>query len=372
MKKFDPKEPYNDLPLLPPIVELETKTILRKVASARAALAEMKGMGEIIPNQAMLVNSLTLCEAKDSSEIENIVTTRDELFIAFATQHKNISPQIKEVLNYRSGLWHGYNLIKEKGFMSVNVIIDLHEKIINNDAGIRKFPGTALKNSRTGEIVYTPPTGEINIKKKLSNLETYINIDDDVIDALIKMAIIHYQFESIHPFYDGNGRVGRIINILYLVMKGLLDIPILYLSSYIIKRKPDYYKLLSEVRFDDRGWEKWILFLLDGVEQTAKQTSLLIKEIKKLLDETIEKVKSELPSIYSKELVETLFEHPYCKVSFLVEKGLYERRTAMKNLNHLEKIGILRSIKRGKQKLFLNTTLFELFKDETFTSTIDN
>ena len=216
MKTFNPHEPFNVLPLLPPKVDLETKTILRKVASARAALAEMKGMGEIIPNQAMLINSLTLREAKDSSEIENIVTTQDELFIAFATQQKSINPQIKEVLNYQSGLWHGYNLIKKKGFMSVNVIIDIHEKIINNNAGIRKTPGTALKNAWTGEIIYTPPVGEDVIKDKLRNLETYINVDDDEIDALIKMAVIHYQFESIHPFYDGNGRTGRIINILYL------------------------------------------------------------------------------------------------------------------------------------------------------------
>ena len=287
-----------------------------------------------------------------------------ELFIAFASQHKNISPQIKEVLNYRLGLWYGNNLVKEKGFMSINVIIDLHEKIMNSKAGIRKVPGTALKNSRTGTIVYTPPSGEDILMEKLSNLETFINVDHDEMDVLIKMAIIHYQFESIHPFYDGNGRAGRIINILYLVMKDLLDIPILYLSSYIIKRKPVYYKLLSEVRKDERGWEKWILFVLDGVEQTSKQTSILIKEIRKLLNDTIEKVKSELPSIYSKELVETLFEQPYCKVSFLVEKGLYERRTAMKNLNQLEQIGILRSIKRGKQKLFLNTSLFNLLKEE--------
>lgn len=364
MKKFNPYEPFNVLPLVPPKVDLETKTILRKVTSARAALAEMKGMGEIIPNQAMLINSLTLREAKDSSEIENIVTTQDELFIAFATQQKSINSQIKEVLNYRSGLWHGYNLIREKGFMSVNVINDIHEKILNNNAGIRKTPGTALKNAWTGEIIYTPPVGEDVIKDKLRNLETYINVDDYEIDALIKMAVIHYQFESIHPFYDGNGRTGRIINILYLVMKELLDIPILYLSSYIIRRKQDYYKLLSGVRSSDKGWEKWILFLLDGVEQTAKQTSILIKGIKNMLDLSIEKVKTELPAIYSKELVETLFEQPYCKVSFLVDKGLYERRTAMKNLNQLEQIGILRSIKRGRQKLFLNTGLYDLLKEE--------
>ena len=210
MEEFNPKEPYNNLPLLPPQVELETKVILRKVAAARAALAEMKGMGEIIPNQSMLVNSLTLREAKDSSEIENIVTTQDELFIAFATQHKNITPQVKEVLNYRNGLWHGYKLIKEKGFITTNVIIDIHRRLIENDAGIRKVPGTALKNAKTGETIYTPPSGADVISKKLSNLETYINVDEDEVDPLIKMAIIHYQFESIHPFYDGNGRTGRI------------------------------------------------------------------------------------------------------------------------------------------------------------------
>jgi Fic family protein len=240
----------------------------------------------------------------------------------------------------------------------------MHRKLVENDAGIRSVPGTVLKNAKTEEIIYTPPSGLEVIRKKLSNLETYINVDDDEIDPLIKMAIIHYQFESIHPFYDGNGRAGRIINILYLVMKGLMDIPILYLSSYIIKEKTDYYKLLSAVRLDDTGWEKWVLYLLEGVEQTAKQTSKLIKEIKQELDKTVEKVKSEFPTIYTKELVETIFEQPYCKVSFLVEKGLYERKTAMKRLTQLEEIGVLKSIKRGKQKLFLNTGLFELLKEE--------
>ncbi|KKK56907.1 hypothetical protein LCGC14_3059820, partial [marine sediment metagenome] len=238
--------PYNTLPKLPPKLDLETKRIMRKLTRSRAALAEMKGMGAIIPNPAMLINTLTMREAKDSSEIENIVTTQDQLYIAFATQRKNINSQIKEVLNYREALWFGYNLINKREILTTNDITRIQQIIIENNAGIRTQPGTQLKNAATGEVMYTPPEGEDVIRELLKNLENYINLDDNELDPLIKMSVIHYQFESIHPFYDGNGRTGRIINILYLVMKGLLDLPILYLSSYIIKEKKDYYRLLKE------------------------------------------------------------------------------------------------------------------------------
>jgi Fic family protein len=359
MDKINPNIPYNNLPKLPPGTDLETKPIMRKLANARAALAEMKGMGEIIPNQSMLINALTMREAKDSSEIENIVTTQDELYIAFATQQKGINSQIKEVLNYREALWFGFNLIKKRGILTTNDITSIQAKIIENNAGIRTQTGTQLKNAVTGHVIFTPPEGEEVIRLLLKNLEEYLNIDDDGIDPLIKMGVIHYQFESIHPYYDGNGRTGRIINILYLVMKGLLDIPILYLSSYIIKEKKDYYRLLSEIR-DMNNWEEWILYILKGVEETAKQTTALIKKIKDLLEETIEKVKTDLPSIYSKELIETIFEQPYCKVSSLVNKDLYERRTAMKYLRELERIDVLKSVPRGNQVLFLNVKLYDL------------
>ena len=352
--------PYNNLPPLPPETEIETIQVLKKVAKARAALAEMKGMGAAIPNQAMLINSLTLREAKDSSAIENIITTQDELYIAFATQRKDIAPQVKEVLNYREALWYGHKLIKEQEMITTNYLCEIQKIIIANNAGIRTQPGTVLKNNITGEIIYTPPTGEDVIRKMLQQLETYINTDNDM-DPLVKMALVHYQFESIHPFYDGNGRTGRILNILYLVLKGLLDTPLLYLSSYIIKKKKDYYDLLSKVRHD-KNWEEWIKFIFTGVEETAKETAVLIYTIKSLLDKTVKDIKEEAPEVYSKELVEILFEHPYCKVSFIVDKGLYERRTAMKYLRVLEQKGFLTSTKRGKQVLFINTALYDLLK----------
>ena len=352
--------PYNNLPPLPPATEIETIPVLKKVTKARAALAEMKGMGATIPNQAMLINGLTLREAKDSSAIENIITTQDELYIAFATQRKDIDPQIKEVLNYREALWHGYKLIMEKEMITTNYLCEIQKIIIANNAGIRAQPGTVLKNTVTEEIIYTPPTGEDVIRKMLQQLETFINADDDM-DPLIKMALIHYQFESNHPFYDGNGRTGRILNILYLVLKGLLDTPLLYLSSYIIKKKQDYYNLLSKVRYKE-NWEEWINFILTGVEETAKETALLINNIKALLDKTIKDIKEQAPEVYSKEMVEILFEHPYCKASFIVDKGLYERRTAMKYLKVLEQKGFLRSMKRGKQVLFINIALYDLLK----------
>ena len=365
MAMHDPAIPYNILPELPPKFDLETKRIMRKLAETRAALAEMKGMGAIIPNQAMLINTLTMREAKDSSEIENIVTTQDALFIALAAQLKNINPQIYEVLNYREALWSGYRLIKKRGILTSNDITKIQQKIIENNAGIRTQPGTQLKNAASGEVIYTPPEGEDLIRKLLKNLEVYINLDDKGIDPLIKMAVIHYQFESIHPYYDGNGRTGRIINILYLVMKGLLDIPILYLSSYIIKEKEDYYKLLSEIRYKN-SWEDWIYYILNGIEETANQTTILIRKIKILLEETIDKIKNELPSVYSKDLVETIFEQPYCRVASIVEKGLFERRTAMKYLRELERIGILKAVPRGNQILFLNVRLYDLLKQDSF------
>ena len=361
MIKINPEIPNNNLPKLPPKYDLETRYIMRKLARARAALAEMKGMGSIIPNPSMLINTLTLREAKDSSEIENIITTQDDLFIAFATQQKGLNLQIKEVLNYREALWHGYNQVKTKKILTVNDISSIQQIIIGNNAGIRVQPGTQLKNAVTGEVVYTPPQGREIIQKMLKNLEDYINIDQDGLDPLIKLAVIHYQFESIHPFYDGNGRTGRIINILYLVMKGLLDMPILYLSSYLIREKLDYYRLLREVR-DTGNWENWVYYILEAIEQTAIHTTHLIRKIKELLDSTIEKIRTELPGIYSKDLVETVFEQPYCRVASIVKKGLYERRTAMKYLRELERIGVLASVPKGNQVLFLNQSLYDLLK----------
>lgn len=361
MKDINPNIPYNDLPLLPLKRNFESKEILLKLINTRSAISEIKGLSEVLPNPAILINTITLQEAKDSSEIENIVTTHDELYMAFSTKDKELNPQIKEVLNYREALWFGYNKMKKQGFLTINNIISIQRIIIENDAGIRNTKGTALKNIKTGKIIYTPPNDEEYIKKLLTNLEKYINNNKNDIDPLIKMAIIHYQFEAIHPFYDGNGRTGRILNILYLMLKDLLNLPILYLSSYIIKEKSKYYKLLSEIRTKN-NWEGWILFILDIIEKTAKETISLIKDIRIAFHDTVKIMKKDFISIYSKDLVETLFESLYCKSAFIVEKGLYERKTAMKHLESLEKAGILKSIIKGRQKLFLNIRLNEILK----------
>ena len=359
---FDPNKPFNDLPLLPPKHNLETIKVLRKAVDANKALAELKGLGTTIPNQSMLINSLTLLEAKDSSEIENIITTHDELFKAFSIQSKKIDPSLKEVLNYREALWTGYNRITEKGLITTNIICEIQELLLNTTAGIRTLSGTVFKNDRTGKRIYTPPEGERLIREKLANMEQYINSDLDELDSLIKMAVIHYQFEAIHPYYDGNGRTGRILNVLYLIYKKLLNLPVLYLSSYIIKHKGKYYKSLIEVT-SKKEWENWILFILEAVEQTSLDTIERIKNIRTLLERTTEKVKSGLPKIYSKELIEVIFHRPYCKISHIVDAGIVARRAASEYLKQLEKIGILVSRKAGRDVLFINTELCRLLEN---------
>ena len=359
---FNPKKPYNDLPLLPPKADIETKAILKKAISANRALAELKGASRLLPNQNILINTLALEEARDSSAIENIVTTRDKLFRALATDPRKIDSTTKEVLNYRKALWLGFNKVQKKGFISTNIITDIQKELISNNAGIRKLPGTVLENELTGEIIYTPPLGESVIRSLLKNLEDFINSNLGG-DPLIKMAILHYQFESIHPFYDGNGRTGRIINVLYLAMNNLIDLPILYLSGYIIKNKNKYYRYLREVTYK-QNWEEWILYMLDAVEVTAIETTQKVNKIKTLLDETIEQAKVKLPKIYSKELIELLFHQVYCNINFLVENKIALRKTASKYLNALVAIDILKPEKIGKEVIFLNLKLYKLFKDK--------
>lgn len=363
MKKdtHKPEKPYNNLPLLPPAVSLTTKVFNRTIA-ANKALAELKGLGGLIPNQAILLNSLTLKEAKDSSGIENIVTTQDELYKAFSTENLQLDPAVKEVLNYREALWHGYQLVKKKQLITCRDITKIQETLIGNNAGVRKQPGTALRNARTGEVIYTPPFGAAIIENLLQNLEEYINEEETEVDPLIKLAIIHYQFESIHPFYDGNGRTGRILNVLYLILHGLLDLPILYLSSYIIKHKKKYYEGLQEVRLKN-DWEDWILYMLDSVEQTSKDTIRLIKTIKTSLDETIDVVKKKNPKIYSKELVEALFNQPYCRISLLEERLQISRFTASKYLKELEESGLLKGEKAGRDVLYINLPLYAILQE---------
>ena len=346
----------NNLPLE---IDIETKAILKKSILANKALAKLNGVAKIIPNQAILINSLILQEAKDSSEIENIITTHDELYQS-SLDILNISHATKEVQSYSRALLKGFDLVRETSLLLTRHIVDIQQELEGNVAGIRKQAGTVLKNQATGEVIHTPPQEESTIRKLLDNLEQYINTNDGI-DPLIKMAIIHYQFETIHPFYDGNGRTGRIINILYLVLNELLDLPILYLSSYIIKHKADYYRLLQEVRTKG-SWEEWIIYMLEGIEQTATKQVQLINDIKELMDKTKEKLKSELPKIYSKDLLEVLFIHPYTKIDMLVDNLELHRDTASKHLKAMEKIGILNSVQIKNTRFYVNVKLFELLQ----------
>ena len=356
---FDPTVPYNDLPPLPPHAELETKVVLKKVASAGRSLAELKGLGATIPNQSILVNSLVLREAKASSEIENVVTTNDALFRAFTASSSQIDPATKEVLQYRTALWEGFKELRKRGLMTTNLFIKMVQTIVQNQAGIRVLPGTVIRNTKTRETLYTPPLGEGVIREKLKNLEDYIHGMDET-DPLTKLAVIHYQFEAIHPFSDGNGRTGRIINSLYLVYKELLDLPVLYLSKHIIAKKSEYYTLLRAVTSEGE-WENWTLYMLDAIETTAADTRDTIVAIRNLMVQTVESGKKNLPSrVYSRELIELLFHQPYTKAQMLVDAGIAERKTAAVYLRELEKIGILRSKRVGKEVLFLNVKLFRL------------
>lgn len=352
MKEFIPIK-------LPLQKDIETKEILKKSILANSALAELKGVSNIIPNSNILINSLALQEAKDSSEIENIITTHDELYIA-NLDIKNISHSAKEVQNYKNALLKGFGLVKENKLLLKRNIVEIQKELEQNDAGIRRQSGTNLKNAKTGEVIFTPPQSFEDIEELLINLEKYINEPNDI-DPLVNMAIIHFQFETIHPFYDGNGRTGRIINILYLILNNLLDIPILYLSNYIIKHKADYYRLLQEVRTKD-NWNEWIMYILDGVEQTSKETVLLVNDISALMKKTKHEIQEKLPKIYSKDLIEILFSHPYTKIDFLVDELGLTRQTASKYLKELENIGILESIQIKNSKFYINLELFARLK----------
>ncbi|MTB53407.1 Fic family protein [Lewinella sp. W8] len=358
------KTPYQ-LPYLPPATEkIQTIATLKKATSATFAIAELKGIAETIPSQQMLVNAIILKEAKDSSEIENIITSTDELYEALATKDSTVRPQTKEVVNYRRSIMLGFEIFKVQGFLRVNDIVNIQKDLINNDAGIRSTPGTVLKNDATGEVVYTPPQDKIEIENLLSNFIKYYNDKSlrDGVPDLIWLAVLHFQFESIHPFYDGNGRTGRILNILFLIMNGMIDIPILYLSSHIIQNKPEYYRLLNQVNKTGE-WEEWILFMLDAVEKTAIETKRQILAIRSQLKEKIALIKSRLPKIYSRELVELIFEQPYSKIEYVVNKLGVERKAASRYLRQLEEVGVLKSKRVGRETIYINVDLFLLLKE---------
>ncbi len=345
----------------PPNIEnLETRRVLKKIAEAHRYLAELKGTAASIPNEAILINTLTLQEAKDSSEVENIVTTHDELYRANLFGAAANNPAAKEVQDYAFALREAFQIVRQQKIIRLSDILQVQQRIEKNNAGLRKLPGTTLKNSKTGEVVFTPPQHPEVIAELMNNLIEYINDDDQCeADQLVKMAIIHHQFETIHPFYDGNGRTGRILNILYLVSKGLLNLPVLYLSRYIIHHKAAYYEQLQQVR-DHGDWEPWLLYVLQGVIDTARHTIGLIEEIKALISRYKHRMRDELPKIYRQELLNNLFNHPYTKIEFVVTDLSVSRVTATRYLEELVKAGFVRKHKIGRSNYYVNDPLCKL------------
>lgn len=355
------------IPTLPLPYDLETKEVLKQVNKANRKLAELKGVAQTIPNERILISSLTLQEAKDSSAVENIVTTQDDLYRAgLDTSYQFINAATKEVLFYREAINEGFRMVRNKDILTLNDIKRVQEILEQNSAGFRTTPGTQLKRENDGAIVYTPPQDGQEIIGFMANLEQFINDGEmSQLDPLIKMAIIHHQFESIHPFYDGNGRTGRIINILYLVISGLLDLPILYLSRYITRNKGEYYHLIQAIRDKNTDnaaeWVAWILFMLKGVETTAEDTILLVKNIGSLMAEYKGIIRPDFGSKYNHELLNGLFYHPYTKIDHVVHNMQVSRQTAAKYLDRIVALGLLRKEKMGKENYYINTKPMNLF-----------
>ena len=361
MTNFKKEIPFNDLPLLPPRVELETKKVLVKTISASRALAQLNGTMINLPNPRLFLDTIHLQEAKASSEIENIITTNDDLYKSVVADKKYENPATKEVLSYKDALWSGLERLESRPFITTNLCIEIVQCIKQNTAGIRVTPGTTLANTK-GEVIYTPPTGETIIREKLANLETFIN-QDDTLDPLIKMALMHYQFEAIHPFADGNGRTGRILLLLYLKMERLLDIPAIYISEYIIKNKIEYYNKLRNVT-ENKDWEGFILYMLDMIENTANKSLIRLEKVISLMERMAKEIKTDLPKVYSKDLIEIIFKLPYTKRKFLIDSGLGTPKTVGNYLILLEEKGYLRSVKVGKEKLYLNHKLMEILEND--------
>jgi Fic family protein len=365
MPAFDPLRPYNTLPLLPPPgVDLETKTILKRCVGARTALAELRLAGQLIPDQTVLINAVPLLEAKDSSEIENIVTTNDALFREASLNDGESDPATKEALQYRAALYHGLDAIRARP-ISTNIAVEICRILKGTHLDIRRTPGTTLKNSFTGEVIYTPPEGADHLRDLLGNWEQFLNTEPEL-DPLIKMAVLHYQFEAIHPFIDGNGRTGRILNILGLVQDRLLDLPTLYLSRHILRTKADYYRLLLGVTA--RGeWEPWILYILKATETTSVWTTAKIRAVRSLIDATIAHVRAGAPKIYTRELVDVIFLKPYCRISDLVERDIAKRQAASTYLKALAELGVLGEEKVGRDKVFIHRKYLDLLASDGHT-----
>lgn len=361
---FDKTIPYNDLPALPPARDLETKAILLKTISASRALAQLNGAIRNLPNPTLFIDTIHLQEAKASSAIENIITTNDDLYQALIADKKFESPETKEVLRYKEALWLGLERLKIKPFFTTNLCIELVNTIKGNTAGIRTLPGTTLTNPK-GEVVYNPPSGEEVIRVKMAAWEKFIN-EDESFDPLIKLALLHYQFEAIHPFPDGNGRTGRILLLMYLKLTGLLSTPAIYLSEYIIQNKNAYYRCLRGVT-EKEDWERFILYMLEMVEVTAIHGLNRLEQIARLIETTAENLREKLPKVYSKDLVEILFKLPYTKRQSLIDVGLGNPKTVGNYLSALEKEGFLTSKKVGKEKLYINVALMKILENSALT-----
>lgn len=345
---------------MPPAADLETKPILKRCIAARAALAELKRAAELIPNQSILINTLPLLEAQASSEIEQIVTTTDRLF-RFRDEDEQADPATKEALRYSHSLLEGFRTLARRP-LNTRTAEEVCSQIKGVEMRVRRVPGTALaKNS--GEIVYTPPVGEEMLRSQLANWERFLHDERDL-DPLIRMAVGHYQFEAIHPFTDGNGRTGRVLNSLFLIQEGLLTLPILYLSRYIIRHRSDYYRHLRDVTRDD-AWEPWVLYLLTGVEETSRWTTAKIDAIQKLAGKTADYVRETLPKLYRHELIELIFELPYCRIQNVVDAHLAERRAASRYLRQLAEAGVLQETTAGREKLFLHPRLLKLLTQDS-------
>jgi Fic family protein len=357
-RPFRPEQPYNGLPGLPPKADLETRAILKACIGARAALAELKTSADLIPNPAVLINTIPLLEARASSEIENIVTTADRLF-QFAQDDGDAAT--KEALRYRTALRRGFDSLATHP-LTTSTAVEVCRTIRGVRVDVRKVPGTALKNQKTGKVVYTPPEGEARLRDLLGNWEKFLH-GDTGIDPLVRMAVAHYQFEAIHPFTDGNGRTGRVLNLLFLVEQELLRLPILYMSRAILNRKTDYYRLLLAVT-TAVAWEAWVLFMVGVTEETARWTTAKIKAVHELLKRTAEHVKARAPKLYSYELVELMFTQPYCRIGNLVDAGIVKRQAASEYLKKLVAIDVLREKKVGREKLFINPRLMKLLTSE--------
>jgi len=362
MVSFDPARAYNDLPLLPPRAELESRAVLKACIEARAAVAELKQAGKLLPNPDVLINTIPLLEARASSEIENIVTTTDRLFrFAQPDREALADPATKEALRYRTALRRCVDSLTRKPLVTATAV-EVCRTLLGVDLDIRRIPGTTLRNEATGQVVYTPPEGEAVLRSLLANWERFLHDSTDV-DPLIRMAVAHYQFEAIHPFTDGNGRTGRILNLLFLVEQDLLELPILYLSRAIIRRKADYYRLLLAVTTQE-GWEEWILYVLHAVDETARWTTERIRAIERLMRETADYVRAETGRAYSRELVELIFVQPYCRIKNVVDAGIAKRQTAAVYLKRLCDASVLEEVKAGREKLFINPRLMRLLTAE--------